>query len=194
MSTEDASDLKIVLGGRWGVGKSSIRRHIISGGQDRFKHKYLPTIGSDFSFMETDIAGNRYRLLLWDLAGEERFRQFRSLYFQAASASLLIFDLTDRESFDILDSWVDDLQSQTPQGGVPVVLIGNKLDLILDDSEICVSTAEIDAAISRFEEKLNNQFKIPYLRTSAVTGQSIDNALETLVRKVELWRRQSESL
>ena len=187
VDSSEYKELKIVMGGRWGVGKSSIRRHIISSGSGRFKRKYLPTVGSDFSFKEMNIRNKKFRLLVWDLAGEVRFQQFRSLYFQAANAAFLVFDLTDRESVDALEGWVRDLKSHTQQQGIPIMIIGNKKDLILDDSELCISDAELHTKIKEFEELLDYNFRIPYVKTSALTGENINFSLESLIEKCESW-------
>jgi len=186
----DIMTLKIVIGGRWGVGKTSLRRKYM--GDARFKRNYLPTIGSDFSFKELNYLDHKMRLLLWDLAGENRFKHFRGLYFQGARGALMVFDLTDRESFLHLDEWVNDLKLHTASDGVPIILLGNKSDLILDDTERCFEQAELDEKIARYEKLYGNRFKISYVETSALNGKNVDKAFAKLLQEILQWMETEE--
>lgn len=153
----------------------------------RFRRTYIPTVGADFSFKEQEIEGKSYQLLTWDLAGEPKFRHVRSLYFQGAFGAMVVFDLTNEESFHSLDEWISDIVSFTPTNGIPFWILGNKNDLILTEEEQCVSDNEIENYISTLNQKFGDKFEIGFSKTSAVTGENVDAAFEGLVKNIMNW-------
>ncbi|MHA2092045.1 MAG: Rab family GTPase [Candidatus Kariarchaeaceae archaeon] len=175
--------LKLCLVGFWGVGKTSLRRKFMGG---RFRRSYLPTVGADFSFKEIEIDGVPYRLLTWDLAGESKFRNVRGLYFQGVFGCLVVFDLTNRDSFLNLDEWIQDIESSTNTNGVPLWILANKNDLIFDD-EGPIKKSEIDEYVEKLRKKYEGRFDVNYSMTSAVTGENVDVAFTGLVKNIMEW-------
>lgn len=176
--------LKLCLVGDWGTGKTSIRRKFMG---SRFKRNYLPTVGADFSFKEIEIDGMNYKLLTWDLAGESKFKSVRGVYFQGAYGILLVFDLTNHKSFESLDSWLADIEESTQTKGLPIWLIGNKNDLIKTKDMQKITDSEIEEFLEFLKSRYNNYFDIGFSKTSALTGNNIDEAFEGLVRNIMKW-------
>lgn len=90
---------KIVLIGDSGVGKSSL---LLRFADDKFSETFISTIGVDFRFKTCLINNRRVKFQIWDTAGQERFRTVTSAYYRGADGALIVFDLSDKSSFDHL--------------------------------------------------------------------------------------------
>lgn len=115
---------KLVLIGDSGVGKSCI---LLRFADDSFTESYITTIGVDFRFRTINVNGKNVKLQIWDTAGQERFRTITSAYYRGADSIVLVYDTTDRESFDHIDSWLQEVNKYSNDNTVKV-LIGNKSD------------------------------------------------------------------
>ena len=89
---------------------------------------YLTTVGMDFQDKIIEIEDKKVRLQIWDTAGQERFRNVTKSYFQSSQGLVLVYDITDRESFEKLNFWVDNIKNNAPEN-VKLILVGNKCDL-----------------------------------------------------------------
>jgi len=117
--------LKAIIIGDSGVGKSSLLYRFSDG--DWNPH-YVATIGVDFKTMTFDKAGKIVRLQLWDTAGQDRFRTVTRTFYRGIHGCVLVFDVTDAESFEHIREWVKEcVQFGSPE--TPFVLVGNKADL-----------------------------------------------------------------
>lgn len=196
MSSGKVMVLKICLIGSWGVGKTSLRKQFM--GDLRLKKNYMPTIGADFSLKSLDIGDESYQLLIWDIAGGEKFENVRDVYFQGAFGALLVFDLTRKDSFDDLISWVESIEGSTLSKGVPLILLGNKKDLAPTELNQDISNKEIEELMTMLNERYKNQFTIHYFDTSIISGLNIDRSFITLISEIKKWlpirkRRQNFS-
>lgn len=196
MSSSKVMVLKICLIGSWGVGKTSLRKQFM--GDLRLKKNYMPTIGADFSLKSLDIGDESYQLLIWDIAGGEKFENVRDVYFQGAFGALLVFDLTRKDSFDDLISWVESIEGSTLSKGVPLILLGNKKDLAPTELNQDMSNKEIEELMTMLNERYKNQFTIHYFDTSIISGLNIDRSFITLISEIKKWlpirkRRQNIS-
>ena len=115
----------------------------------------------------------RARVQIWDTAGQERFRTITTSYFRGAHGILLVFDLTDKGSYQSIQAWLGEIQKNA-DSQVNKVLIGNKCDV--DDSARAVSRAEGEA--------LAQQNGMAYFETSARKGQGVNEAFENIARQV----------
>lgn len=116
--------VKLVTVGTGGVGKTSFIGCV---SKQEFSSSYICTIGIDFVLYNYSPS---VRAIIWDTAGQERFKSISASYFRGVDAALLFFDLSDIGSFNLLDSWVSMLPVHPKsKKKVPVILVGNKLDL-----------------------------------------------------------------
>ena len=164
---------KLCLCGAAAVGKTSLFHQFISG---EFKHDYTATVGAKFltkaiSLQSEDGKTQEVNLSLWDIAGQPRFVDLRTTFYRGASGTLLLFDLTREETFKELDLWLTELRVVTMN--IPILLIGNKLDLIEERGR----QVETDRAANYAKEQ-----ELFYLETSAKTGENVEKAFYELAR------------
>ncbi len=180
--TNDYS-LKIVLIGDFRVGKTSIRRRFLG---EHFRSNYLPTVGADFSYCEVSFDDKKLKLLIWDLAGENRFSKVIPIYYKGAYGSIVVFDLTNRDSFLNLANWISEFLTYSKVKNPPFIIIGNKHDLIVEGlEEQAVSDEEVEEFINSLKEtSLPGYKEIPYIKTSAKTGENVQEAFIKLSKLI----------
>ena len=172
---------KITLLGEGAVGKTSLRRRYLGEG---FTKGYSMTIGADFAVKKVYIEGVEYTLQIWDLAGQQRFSAVREVYYRGTSGSLLVFDITRPETYEAIPNWLHELIRNNKNRIVPMVLIGNKAD-IRDTNPYSVPREYAE----QYAESLAkwSGFEVPYIETSAKTGENVESAFETLAKQITLY-------
>lgn len=115
----------------------------------------MNSIGVDFKLKNIEIEGKKIKLQIWDTAGEERFRTITTSYYKGAHAILIVFDITEKDSFEHVKNWVADID-KFAKLGVLRILVGNKCDL---EKQRIISKEEAN----ELAEKLG----IKYIETSA---------------------------
>lgn len=165
------SSYKIIIIGDSGVGKTSLMRRYV---RNNFSEIYQSTIGVDFLSKSLKINNKLIDLQIWDTAGSERFRSMNNAFYRGADACIIVFDLTDMNSFNNLENWIDEfLINVSPKEPelFPFVIIGNKADL----------ERKINSnMISRFCSSKN----INYFETSSKLNVNIEDAFEYLINKI----------
>ncbi|XP_006649538.1 ras-related protein RABH1e-like [Oryza brachyantha] len=156
---------KLVFLGDQAVGKTAIITRFM---YDKFDATYQATIGIDFLSKTMYLEDRTVRLQLWDTAGQERFRSLIPSYIRDSSVAVIVYDVTDRQSFFSTSKWIEEVNTQRG-GDVLIVLVGNKTDLV-DKRQ--VSTDEGEA-------KAQEQGAM-FLETSARAGYNI----KPLFRKI----------
>lgn len=157
---------KIVTLGEEAVGKTSLVTKYVTG---RFERDYRRTLGIDISTFDTEIGDRLFKLLIWDLAGQDIFRDLRTRYCQGASGGILVFDLTRPQTLDSIPRWVEAFREAV--GPEPVLLLlGNKADL---DKKRKIPIEEGE----NIAKKLG---LYSYSETSAKTGHQVTKAFTTL--------------
>jgi len=126
---------KIMLFGDSGVGKSSL---LLRFTENAFTESFVSTIGVDFKMHSMDTDQGRVKLQLWDTAGQERFRAVANSYYRGAHGIVIVYDTTERESFDNIDNWLSQIHQYAAEDVVKM-LVGNKVDL---EDQRKVSTKE----------------------------------------------------
>ena len=179
MASEDApseeskysAEYKIVIVGESAVGKTALLYKYSEG---VFKNGLISTIGLDFRTKIVDVEGVPVRLQVWDTAGQERFRTLSKQLFRGAKGIVLVFDITNRKSFDQLNYWISSFESYgVREEGV--LIIGNKLDL---DDVRQVTTKE--ASFVATDHSYN------YIETSAKNGINVNEAFALLAREIHI--------
>ncbi|KAJ2726695.1 GTPase Ryh1 [Coemansia sp. Benny D115] len=158
---------KLVFLGEQSVGKTSIITRFM---YDTFDTTYQATIGIDFLSKTMYMEDRTVRLQLWDTAGQERFRSLIPSYIRDSSVALVIYDITNRESFSQTSKWIDDVRAERG-ADVIIVLVGNKTDL--SDSRQ-VSTEE--------GEKKARDLNVMFMETSAKAGRNVKDLFKKIAQ------------
>ncbi len=171
----DVKLFKLVLGGSWAVGKTSIRRRYLGHG---FKGEYIRTLGADFALKTTKltIGGQDIKIQwqIWDLAGQPAFKVIRRVYIGGAKAALVVYDITRPETLEDAMKWCEEIWKYCgQQRRIPIILLGNKIDLRGKLPHDKLVTREEGLRVAR-------SLGIPFFETSAKTGENIDAAFEHL--------------
>ncbi|KAG9090226.1 Ras- protein Rab-18 [Ceratobasidium sp. 392] len=169
---------KILLIGNSSVGKSSILLRF-SDETWLSEDESSATIGVDFRVTKMDVRGKKVKLSIWDTAGQERFRTITSSYYRGAQGIILVYDVSNRESFEALPRWFSELETYVSPSVVKIV-VGNKVDKEFSRQ---VSTEEGRA----FAERMGTLF----VEASAKTKVGVQDTFRELVEKIvdtpELW-------
>jgi small GTP-binding protein len=179
LSDEKGYGFKITVIGDGAVGKTSLIKKYTQGS---FQNEYIATLGTQFSKYEEVIDGEKVELFLWDIAGQDSFDALRQRFYTGSSGAIIVFSHAPEQShsFEHVNKWLGDLKKHC--GNIPIVLFGNKVDLV-DDGELS-SNPDIpvsDCIVEQFAK--DNRF-IGYFKTSALTGQGVTDAFKALVKKL----------
>ena len=166
VSVEDLIKLKLIVVGNQGTGKSSILNRFVN---ETFDENYQATIGLDFHSKNITIHDQDVRLIIYDTAGQEKFRSLIPMYIREAQIILFIYDISDKDSFDSIPKWIQQVNDVINKE-VVFVLIGNKIDL------------ESNRKVT-FEEgkKLAEKSNYIFQEVSAKTGQNFENLFEVQI-------------
>jgi len=166
---QDVVKVKLVLLGDTQVGKSSI---VIRFEKNEFDQYRYPTIGATFLTQKVQLQEHTVRFQIWDTAGQEKYKSLAPLYYKGAHAALVVYDITNRESFENAKGWVEEL-TQSGGGSVVIGLAGNKLDL---EERRKVQKSEA--------EKLAQKQGFIFKETSAKNGENIIDIFRLIAEKV----------
>lgn len=119
------NEVKVVLLGDMGVGKSSIALRLV---HDQFNANSVTTVGAVCWTKSVSTKNGQVKLQLWDTAGQERYHALAPLYYRGASVAVVVYDITRRETFGTLKDWVRELKMQGPSN-ILIAVVGNKADL-----------------------------------------------------------------
>ena len=161
---------KLVLIGDTCVGKSCI---LVRFSDDIFNDNYVTTIGVDFRFKTMVIKNKVAKIQIWDTAGQERYRSITTAYYRGAAAIIICCDCTNKESFNNVKNWIEEIAKYTDENTVDKIVFMNKCDL---SEERIIKKDEI--------EKFEKENRIKVLEVSAKTGEGIDNAFEYIISKL----------
>ena len=160
---------KVLLLGNSDVGKSSLLLRYVDG---TWSDSFVPTIGVDFKIKTMEINSKKVKMQIWDTAGQERFRNVISSYFRGGHGILLIYDVTDRDSFKNLGNWLIEIEKNANEG-VLKILIGNKCDL--EESRVITTKEGTDFA---------NSYGMKFFETSAKNDINVSEAFQMLATQL----------
>ncbi|NHJ86370.1 MAG: GTP-binding protein [Asgard group archaeon] len=163
---------KVVLMGEGSVGKTSIRSKFMG---VSFNSEYIKTIGADFASKAIVIKDNKVHFQIWDLAGQKMYRHVRSSFYNGCKCGFLVFDLTQPETLDKLEEWVDEAIEHSGGFLKIFIVVGNKVDL---KDQIKVKDDDVQKLINKIKNEKN--LDAAYIVTSAKTGENIHEAFEMM--------------
>ena len=160
--------LNIITLGSSKVGKTSILKRYID---NEYHEEQLSTFGIEHNFRYFKFNEEKVKIDYVDTAGQEAFRSIASNYLKKADGVILTFDITQRDSFELVGNWLDDLEKNNNKNNIGIILIGNKNDL------------EEQRQVKKEEgENMANNIKCEYMEVSAKTGDNINEALDEIAK------------
>ncbi len=169
MTEEKCYVVKIIIIGNQSVGKTNIVTRYVKG---EFSEDYMITIGMDFLTCNLKSDDKIFKLRLWDTAGSEKFRSITKGYYSNTCCALIVYDITNQNSFDSVKHWIEDVKNYTDKD-THLVLVGNKIDL-KDQRKISKEDGQ----------NLATQNGMDFYESSALTGENINNIFEGICKYV----------
>ncbi|GFV61602.1 ras-related protein Rab-3 [Trichonephila clavipes] len=169
---KDAADqnfdymFKILIIGNSSVGKTSF---LFRYAEDAFSSAFVSTVGIDFKVKTVFRQDKRVKLQIWDTAGQERYRTITTAYYRGAMGFILMYDVTNEESFNSVRDWVTQIKTYS-WDNAQVVLVGNKCDM---EDERVVSTER--------GKQLSDTLGLEFFETSAKENLNVKIVFERLV-------------
>lgn len=161
---------KLLLIGDSGVGKSCL---LLRFADDTYTESYISTIGVDFKIRTIELDGKTIKLQIWDTAGQERFRTITSSYYRGAHGIIVVYDVTDQESFVNVKQWLQEIDRYASET-VNKLLVGNKCDQ--NPKKVVDYTTAKEYADS---------LGIPFLETSAKNATNVEQAFMTMAAEIK---------
>lgn len=162
---------KVMLLGDSGVGKTCFLIQFKDGAF--LSGTFIATVGIDFRNKVVTVDGARVKLQIWDTAGQERFRSVTHAYYRDAQALLLLYDITNKSSFDNIRAWLTEIHEYA-QRDVVIMLLGNKADV---SSERVIRSED--------GETLAREYGVPFMETSAKTGMNVELAFLAIAKELK---------
>lgn len=160
---------RVVLIGNAYVGKTALIMKYVN---RTIQQQYEETVGAAFHTYQTKFEDKQYTIQVWDTAGQEKYRSLGPVYYRNTIAAILVFDITDRQSFQDLSGWIENFRSVA--GSKPLIfIVGNKADL---ESNHKVDETEI--------QQFAEEHGYPYFITSALSGLNVDFLFQSVSEQV----------
>ncbi|CDR94109.1 Rab11b protein, putative [Babesia bigemina] len=174
---------KIILLGDATVGKSHLLSHYIRG---TLPKQAKATIGVEFATRTVPLAsGGTVKAQIWDTAGQERYRSITSAHYRRAVGALLVYDVTNRQSFYNCQKWLDELRLAA-EPDIVVVLVGNKIDLTIQDPSVRQVHRDQAAMFA-------SEWNLHLFEASAVSGQNVKDIFEFLLQEIHNLKSRADA-
>lgn len=168
------TEYKLVVVGAGGVGKSALTIQLI---QNHFIDEYDPTIEDSYR-KQVVVDGETCLLDILDTAGQEEYSAMRDQYMRTGEGFLCVFAVNNSKSFEDIKQYREQIKRVKDCENVPMVLIGNKIDL---------TSRAVDL---REAQKTADEYGIPFVQTSAKTRQGVEDGFYTLVREIRKYKEK----
>ena len=160
---------KILLLGDSSVGKTCFLMRYTD---NTFQEIHMSTIGLDYKLKNVQLDdGKMVKIQIWDTAGQDRFRSITKNYYKGAHGIILIYDITNKKSFENVRTWINQIKEEVSEK-VSIILVGNKID---DEEHRVVATDD--------GEKIAKELGLMFFECSAKSGVNIDSTFNELVKK-----------
>ncbi|KAF5907130.1 tyrosine-protein kinase receptor TYRO3-like [Clarias magur] len=143
------------------------------GADDTYTESYISTIGVDFKIRTIELDGKTIKLQIWDTAGQERFRTITSSYYRGAHGIIVVYDVTDQESYNNVKQWLQEIDRYASEN-VNKLLVGNKCDL--------TTKKVVDYTTAK---EFADSLAIPFLETSAKNATNVEQAFMTMAAEIK---------
>ncbi|KAI6654593.1 Ras gtpase protein [Oopsacas minuta] len=160
---------KIVMIGDSGVGKSNLLSRFT---RNEFTIECLSTIGVEFATKSVAVDAKNIKAQIWDTAGQERFCAISNVYYRRAVGALLVYDITDSQTYDNVTNWLKDLKDHA-DGNIVVMLVGNKSDL-----------KHLRAVPTEMAQQFAESNQMSFIETSALSSKNVEEAFTSVVKDI----------
>ena len=160
---------KIVMIGDSGVGKSNLLSRFT---RNEFTIECLSTIGVEFATKSVPVDSKNIKAQIWDTAGQERFCAISNVYYRRAVGALLVYDITDSQTYENVTNWLKDLKDHA-DGNIVVMLVGNKCDL-----------KHLRAVPTEVAQQFADSNQMSFIETSALSSTNVEEAFTSVVKDI----------
>ncbi|CAK80125.1 unnamed protein product (macronuclear) [Paramecium tetraurelia] len=160
---------KVVLSGDSGVGKSNL---LLRFTKNQFNPDSKTTIGVEFATRSISISGKIIKAQIWDTAGQERYRAITSAYYRGAIGAVLVYDITNKQSFESVERWIQEVRENADKD-IVIMIIGNKSDL-----------KHLRAIRTESGQDLAQMYKVAFMEASAQDGTNVDQAFTQIIQQI----------
>lgn len=160
---------KFIIIGDAGAGKSCLLHQFIEG---KFKKSSSHTIGVEFGSKIIQVANRTIKLQIWDTAGQERYRSVTRSYYRGAAGALIVYDITNRETYQHLMNWLADARTLA-RADISIIAVGNKCDM-RDRRNVTYLEAS----------RCAQENDILFLETSALTGEGVEDVFIKVAKQI----------
>ena len=163
---------KVLLLGDSSVGKTCF---LLRYCDKSFQEAHLSTIGLDYRLKSMTLQNDKnIKLQIWDTAGQDRFRAITKNYYKGANGIILIYDVTNKQSYENVQNWLTHIKEEA-NPNVIIYLAGNKIDVEEDQRVITTEDGQ----------KIADEYKLPFKETSAKNGINVNEIFQELVEKID---------
>lgn len=164
---------KLIVTGNFQVGKTSLIRRYV---ENKFSENYISTIGVDITTKLMNISNDcNVNFVIWDIGGQiTQMTPYRRRFYHGTNSAFIVLDRTRKESLDSVEKWYGDMKSLiTSLEHIPIVLIGNKSDLI---ENIEITSEDL--------KKKAEEYGLHFIETSAKTGENVSDAFNYIAYRI----------
>ncbi|CAD8129716.1 unnamed protein product [Paramecium sonneborni] len=171
---EEMKQFKITLVGNTQVGKTHLCSRLVLG---KLPKVIIPTIGVEFAQKKYQLSNNQQiNLQIWDTSGQERYKQISLPHLKKAKGIYLVYDITKKATFDQLEEWLDNIR-QIADPDVTIMIIGNKLDKVINNDELREVQLE---QVKRFADL----HKLTFMEISVYSDEDVEKCLTKMVEEI----------